>query len=399
MYGALEVSREHASVLRTASSRLYPLLTRLAVVLQQADDQSLLDIGVPLSALPYAHLIIPAMPAVMCGRFEFAMTAEGPKLLEFNAETPTFVVELFQMNGQVCADFDLIDPNAHCQEQLAQAIQSTIDASLSWLATRQRDSTSVVFSSYANRKEERGTAEFYLNLLTARGSLPYQTSFRGLNELRITPDCLLTADGERVDVLYKLYPTEQLIEDEAADGTPVGLALLELVRKRNLAMMNPPIAFVLQNKAVMAILWALHLVTSELFTPEEHTWIKQYVLPSYLDAHDAQGQSVFVGPHVVKPVYGREGASITIRNGHTVVGQSEQRLYDDQVMMSQHYTALPTAMIQTEEGLTEVHLVHNCFVVAGIPSAIGVRASQKLIFDDNAYFLPICHPQQSERLE
>src|SRR5581483_4313348 len=241
VYGALEVSREHALELRTASSCLYQLMTRLAIVLQQADDQALIDIGIPLPALPYVHTVMPEMPAVMCGRLEFAMTAEGPKLLEFNAETPTFVVELFHMNGQVCADFGLVDPNPGCQEQLVQAIQSSIGAGISWVEPHPGNSASVVFSSYANRKEERGTTEFYRSLLEQRGNLPYRTSYHGLDELRVTGDCLLTADGERVDVLYKLYPTEHLIEDEAPDGTPVGLALMELVRKRRLAVINPPI--------------------------------------------------------------------------------------------------------------------------------------------------------------
>jgi glutathionylspermidine synthase len=196
-----------------------------------------------------------------------------------------------------------------------------------------------------------------------------------------------------VDVLYKLYPTEFLIEDKAPDGTLVGLALMELVQKRRLAVINPPIAFVLQNKALVAVLWAMHLAQSNFFTPEEHDWIEQYILPTYLDPHDAQGQPVFGGQHVVKPVYGREGVSVAIRNRDEVVEQSEERLYNNQVMIYQHYVALPTTTIQTEDGLTEVNLVHNCFVVGGVPSAIGVRACQKLILNDYSYFLPICSPQ------
>ncbi len=395
IYGALEVSREHARALRTASSRLYKLMTRLATVLQGADEQVLLDIGIPRPALPYCQTIMPEMPAVMCGRFEFAMTVQGPKLLEFNAETPTFVVELFHINGQVCADFGLVDPNMHCQDQLVQAIHSSINAGITWLKPHPGKSISVVFSSYANLKEERGTTEFYRNLIESREDLPYHTSFRSLDELRVTSNCLLTAEGEHVNILYKLYPTEHLIEDKAPDGTPVGLALMDLVHKRHLAIINPPISFILQNKALMALLWAMHLVQSELFTPEEHGWITQYVLPTYLDANDAQGQPVFAGQYVIKPVYGREGASISIRNTHEVIEQSEQSLYSNQVMIYQHYAALPTTTIQTEDGLSEVCLVHNCFVVDGTPSAIGVRASRKLIFDDNAYFLPICHPQES----
>ena len=396
LYGALEVPRGHASALRTASSRLYQLMTRLALMLQQADDQSLIEIGIPRPVLPYSHIFMPEMPAVMAGRFEFVMTAEGPKLLEFNAETPTFVVELFHMNGQVCMDFGLVDPNQGCQQQLRQAMQECIAASLSWVEPHPGNAASVVFSAYANRPEERGTAEFYRSLLQAGGGLPYRTSFRGLHELRVTRDCLLTADGERIDLLYKLYPTEHLMEDEAPDGTPVGLELMELVRKRRLAVINPPIAFVLQNKALIALLWATHLAESPLFTPAEHGWIEQYVLPTYLRAQDDQGRPLFAGPYVVKPVYGREGGSITIRNGNEMVEQSQQSLYDKQVMVYQQYAALPTTRLQTEQGRAEVRLVHNCFVVDGVPSAIGVRASHRLIFDDSSYFLPICYRSQRE---
>jgi glutathionylspermidine synthase len=292
------------------------------------------------------------------------------------------------MNGQVCSDFGLVDPNQHAPAQLAQAVQTSINAGLDWV--QPDHPASVVFSAYADRKEERGTAEFYRSLLSEH--VPYRASFCGLNDLRVTDDSLLTASGERVDVLYKLYPTEHLIEDEAPDGSPVGLALLHLVHRRRLAIINPPISFLLQNKALMALLWAMHLVQSELFTAEEHAWIEQYILPTYLSAYDASGQAVFAERHVVKPVYGREGVSIMIRDSSAVVEQSEEHLYDEQVMIYQQYVALPTTTIQTEEGQSEVSLVHNCFVAAGIPSAIGVRASHKLIFDDNSYFLPICSP-------
>lgn len=392
VYGALEVSSEHVAMLRTASLRLYQIMTRLATAFQQADDQALIAIGIPPSAMPYVYTIIPDMPAVMCGRFEFVMTATGPKLLEFNAETPTFVVELFHMNGRVCTDFGLLDPNVHCQEQLVQAIQASIHAGLSWIDSRSDGQASVVFSASSQQQEERGTAEFYQQLLETQKPLPYRTSFRGLDELRVTHDRLLTADGESVDVLYKLYPTEYLIEDEAPDGTPVGLALMDLVNRRRLAIINPPIAFVLQNKALVAMVWAMHLEHSPFFTDEEHQWIEEYILPTYLDSNDVQGEPFFTGQYVRKPVYGREGDSITIHKSGEVVEQSEENLYSNQPMVYQQYASLPTTTIATEAGQIEVHLVHNCFVAGGVPSAIGVRASRKLIFDDYSYFLPVCSP-------
>lgn len=394
IYGALAVPRQHARALRLASTRLYQLLTRLAFVLQHAEDQALLAIGIPVAAIPYVHTVIPAMPAVMCGRFEFAMTATGPRLLEFNAETPTFVVELFHMNGQVCADFGLIDPNRDCQQQLLASLQTSLAAGIAWVEPRP-DPPMVAFSAYADRKEERGTTEFYRALLEANGAASYQTGFRSLDELRVARDGLRTVAGERVDVLYKLYPTEHLMLDETTDGVPVGLLLMDLVRKRRLAVINPPVAFVLQNKALLAVLWALHLAKDALFTLEEHRWIDRYVLPTYLETHDARGQSLFEGLYVVKPVYGREGISISIRQGDEIIAQNEQHLYDAQMMVYQQFIALPTTTIQTEVGPSHVHLVHNCFIAGGVASAIGVRASSQQIFDDTSYFVPVCYAQKS----
>jgi len=392
--GAFELAPEQVSELRTAATRLYQLLQRQVYMLQQADERALLDIGIPRLAVPYCQTIIPGMPGMMCGRFEFAWTEQGPKLLELNAETPTFVVELFQINSQFCADFGLSDPNQQARAQLARAVHTSILAGIAWLKPRRWKRASVVFSAYADSKEEYNTAEFYRRLPGLAQKFAYRTSFCRLEDLRVTDDCLVTADGRQIDVLYKMYPTEYLIEDSAPDGTPVGLALLDLVRRRRLAVLNPPSAFVLQSKALMALLWAAHLSRSDLFLPEEHDWLERYVPPTYFAACDSQGKPHFPGPYVVKPVYGREGVSIAIRRGSEILEKSPDDLYDDQLMIYQQYLPLPRATILTEAGATEVNLVHNCFVVAGEPSAIGIRGSRKLILDDNAYFIPVCYQQK-----
>jgi glutathionylspermidine synthase len=396
VFGALVISNEHAQSLRQATTRLYQLMTRLASSIQHADDQTLIDIGIPLGAIPYARLVIPDMPAIMCGRFEFALTEAGPRLLEFNAETPTFVVESFQINSQVCADFGLEDPNAHCQEQLTQAIHSSINAGIAWVNLPSNTTKSVVFSSYAQNKEERETVEYYRNIFNSMSNVPYIASYHSLEELSVRPDALITSNGDRVDVLYKLYPTEHLIKDEDRDGTPVGLLLLDLVRKQRLAIINPSVAFILQNKALMATLWALHIAHSKLFTSKEHTWIERYMLPTYLEPFDENNQPLFTDSYVIKPVYGREGISIAIRNIHDVIEESPLHFYNNQVMVYQQYAPLPATTIQTENGPTKVHLVHSCFVVNGKASAIGVRASQQRILDDAAYFLPVCLDTKSK---
>lgn len=42
-------------------------------------------------------------PESVISRFDFALTDDNRiKMLEFNSDTPTFIVECFQMNGKVC---------------------------------------------------------------------------------------------------------------------------------------------------------------------------------------------------------------------------------------------------------------------------------------------------------
>ena len=50
----------------------------------------------------------------------------------------------------------------------------------------------------------------------------------------------------------------------------IGLWLIELVAQNLLTMVNPPSAFLLQNKAVQAVIWGLHEEQNSFFSAEEH---------------------------------------------------------------------------------------------------------------------------------
>ena len=108
-----------------------------------------------------------------------------------------------------------------------------------------------------------------------------------------------------VDVLYRLHALEILAEDRDDDGYPTGAHALELIARRRVAVINPPGALLSQTKAMQALIWALH-EAGEFFDPEEHRIIETYMLPTYLENR-------FRGiPHVTKPIFGREGAGVTL---------------------------------------------------------------------------------------
>lgn len=387
--GALEMPREHSSAVRTAGGRLYPLIARLAETLQQADDRALKDLGIPERARPYCRTIQPEMPPAMYGRFDFAMTAEGPKLLELNSESPYMVVELFHINAHVCADFGLVDPNPGCREQLSNSIQTSISAGLRWLDRDPAESLTV-FAWRPGTLESEATSRFHAALA---GGTPGRIKVCPIDSLRVTPDVLRNQEGEVVDVLYTDYPTDDLIKDEGASGAPTGLFLLNLVLKRRLATLNTAVTYLMESKALVALLWGLHLANAPLFTAREHRWIDQYVLPTYLQPADDRGRPLFKGPHVIKPIYGSEGGSVTIVDGRSVKAKSTNDEYRHQPVIYQQWVELPTVMVRTNSGPAKMSLIHDCFVVGGVPSAIGVRASRGPIVDHAAYYLPVCHPR------
>ncbi|MBV9282612.1 MAG: glutathionylspermidine synthase family protein [Chloroflexi bacterium] len=388
VYGAVEVRREDVAAIRLASDRLMRVMSKVVAWAQVSPDDLLRRMGIPAGALDYARLSIPGMPPTVIGRFEYAMTEGGPKLLELNAETPTLVVELFRMNGQVCRDFGLEDPNAGCADQLRDALQEAIAAGLGPRRGSRRP-RHVVFTSFGGHQEDRGTVTYLLGLLPRTRF--YTVSYCPLEELRVMADRLEDRDGRPIDVLYKLYPTEHLIEDQAPDHVPVGRMVMGLVAAGRLAVINPPVSFLLQCKGLVALLWGLHEAAADIFDRDEHDWIEAHVLPTYLDPADESGRPVFPGAYVAKPVYGREGDSISIRCGAALLEAHPSTTYADQTYVYQQCASLPRMSLLTEKGQRDLNVVFSCFVVGGHASAVGMRAGPARILDDNAYFVPLCY--------
>lgn len=387
IYGAMAVSPETVATVRRVAERLFHVLSRVLEWAQVAPEDVLREIGVPEAALDYARIAMPGMAPTVIGRFEFALTVDGPKLLELNAETPTFIVELFRMNGQVCTDFGLADPNWGSEGELRRALGAAVEAGL---AVRETPPPGhVVFTSHGDHQEDHQTAEYLRSLLEP--SPLYTTAYCPLDALVLTRDELRDESGQPIDVLYKLYPTEQLVLDCDPDGTPVGRMLMGLIEAGRLAVINPPVSFLLQTKGLMALTWALHEAGTPLLDREEHEWIARYMLPTYLEPVDEAGHPVFAGRYIAKPVYGREGCSITVHDHGTLLEAHPNRSYSTQRYIYQQHVTLPRAGLLTEMGHREVNLVFNCFVVGGRASAVGLRAGASLILDDYAFFVPTCY--------
>lgn len=315
-------------------------------------------------------------PESVISRFDFVLTGDNQmKMLEFNSDTPTFIMECFQMNGEVCKKLGYDDPNLGQERLLSSGVTKAVME-----ATKGIDNPNVVFTAHHEHIEDWNTTMYLSQLCRVENKVV------PMSELRITKDSLVDRDGVQIDVLYRqTYPIEDLIEDQDPEtGDLVGVELLQLVKAGKLFIINPLSAFLLQPKSVQCLIWGL--AEEEVFyTNEERQWIKEYMLPTYLEPDLFLGKGSFVQ----KPSFGREGDTITIRDkDENIMIQNAHQTYKASLPIFQKYTELPVVSLETEKGMEKLSYVFGSFLIAGKASSIGIRAGEK-ITGNESYYLPV----------
>jgi len=379
LYG---LGRSLLQEMRTAAEALGRIYARTVRVVQQGEPALWRELGLPEATYGAIRLCIDESIATLIGRFDFAVTPSGVKMLEFNSDTPTGIVEAFHVNGRICAAYGAEDPNRGCSRQLTEAFGRLLQAYREQGYAAER----VVFSALDWHEEDAGTTRYLLRQSGIAGA-----SFAALADLRLMDERLWApaeASGEcgplrPVDVWYRLHALEKLAEDRDADGFPTGEEALRLTAERRVAIINPPSGFVAQTKALQALIWNLH-EAGEFYTPEEHEAIGRYMLPTYLEPRFASAGI----PYVAKPIFGREGSDVTIYGADGLAAErSAEDEYADQPMVYQQYVQLPEIETETLAGRFRGSLLWGCFLIGGAPSAVIARVGGK-ITGNLSYYMP-----------
>ncbi|WP_342429819.1 glutathionylspermidine synthase family protein [Neobacillus sp. FSL H8-0543] len=374
LYNIFSITEQTHQLLKEATERLGKVFFKTAHLLRSLPDTHLLELGFPSASLPFIRMKT-ICPESVISRFDFVLTKDGVKMLEFNSDTPTFIVECFQINEKLCSEFRYLNPNINQERLLSSGItRAVLDA------TEGINSANVVFTAHNDHIEDWNTTHYLSRLCQVKNQiLP-------MSELRITDGALIDADGFPIDVLYRqTYPIEHLINDqETVSGDRIGIELLQLVQKRKISIVNPVSAFLLQPKSIQCLIWGL-AEERAFFSKEEQQWIKDYMLPTYLEPDVFLGNSSFVK----KPSFGREGDTVTIYDKDTkITSQNSFQTYKEELPVYQKYVPLPTTTLETEKGIEELSYVFGSFLIAGKPSSIGLRAGGK-ITGNESYYLPV----------
>ncbi|MDB9372329.1 glutathionylspermidine synthase family protein [Nodularia sphaerocarpa] len=364
-YDVLTVSPKTIEKIKQAAANVWPILLQAADLMKSLDNETLLEFDYPLETL---HLIKNSTQPPFIARCDFAVTNDNIFLLECNAEVATFIVETFKVNGIVANHFGKKDPNEESENILRTELNRYIRIAAAYLG-KLPEQCHIIFSALSQADEDIGTVEY------VRSLCEYQSAYCPIESITMDEEYVYDQVDRKVDIIYRLYPTEWMVEDKDPNLDVSLWDYLEpLIDSKKVALINPISSFVIQNKALMALITEVGL---DYFGKNNATGYSHFI-PTFLD------ESEISYPFVSKPTWGREGKEVAIfkKPGDMINNPSPD--YSELMKIYQQYVDLP--LINLEEDTYTLQL--SCFLINGIPTGVGARIGKDLI-TNTSKFLPI----------
>jgi len=274
------------------------------------------------------------------GRFDFAYDGSGPpKLLEYNADTPTSLLEASVIQWHWMKE---LHPDA---DQFNSIHEKLIDAWKRVKAERVHMDR-VDFAAVAGCIEDFMTVNYLRDTAMQAG---IDTAYMDIEAIGWNPGRRGFVDAAERPLLnvFKLYPWEWMLQEE------FGPHLVE----PGTQWLEAPWKVLLSNKAILAVLWQLF--------PDN-----PYLLPASL--------TEMPGDVVIKPRQAREGANVRILRSGQPVAETKGTYTGPFVW--QRYQP-----IKTFDGCTPVI---GAWMVNGNSCGIGIREDDGLITGNFSRFVP-----------
>ena len=303
------------------------------------------DFGIPEWTWPHIAESWRRHDPHIYGRFDLRYDGSSPvKLLEYNADTPTSLLEASILQWHWKTDVFPDDDQWNSLHEKLVERWSEIGGQL--------PSKEVHFTwSAGDATGEDHVTTAYLQETAAEAGL--DTVGLAIEDIGWDPLLKRFVDLEeaRLKTVVKLYPWEWMVEDEFGHHAVESLPATMWV--------EPLWKMLLSNKALLAVLWEMHPGHPNL-------------LPAFLD------DPGFLTEYVRKPRLGREGANIQVVAPGTETETSG--VYGAEGYVYQMFDPLPE--------FDGYRPALGAWVVGDLAAGLGIRESAGLITDDGAAFVP-----------
>lgn len=277
--------------------------------------------------------------AALYGRFDLCYGGAGsgaPKLYEFNADTPTSLLEAavvqwhwLQERFPDCDQFNSIHERLVAHWKICEI-------------------TGRVHFAAARGSDEEFATTVYLEDTAQQAGL--QTARIFIDEIGWDGRKFVDLEDRTIETLFKLYPWEWMLREEFACHL-----LLEPWR-----VIEPPWKMILSNKRLLPLLW-------ELF-PGHRNLLPAFTTPGPLG-----------GSYARKPVFGREGTGITLMaKGNAVTTEGEPEVDGGFI-----YQAL-----QVPPMFDGRFPVIGSWIIGGAAGGMGIREATTPVTNQMSCFVP-----------
>jgi glutathionylspermidine synthase len=339
------LTEDEVDLLEAATERLHGMCLEAARFLATG---AMGNLGLPPGSLRRAGESFASNPPSLYGRFDLRYDGQGPpKLLEYNADTPTGLLE-----SSVAQWYWLED--THPDRDQWNSLHERLV--LAWQQLAPRLAPAPVYFAH-HQDEQTGEEEMtvgYLRDTAEQAGL--RTAALTVGDIGYDRErgCFVDLDGAPMRTVFKLYPWELMLREEFGryvEAHPRG--------PESTIWLEPLWKVLLSNKALLAALWQLY--------PND-----ELLLPAYLDN---PGQ---LTEWVAKPLHGREGDNIRIHAGG--VQETHGGDYGAEGWCYQQWAPLP----QYDGNKA----VLGSWVVDGHAAGLGIRESDGWVTDYHARFVP-----------
>lgn len=269
-------------------------------------------------------------------RFDLAYNAVTGdiKVLEFNADTPTSLLEASVIQWFWLQDFDRHKDQFN---SLHEKLLAHFRVGRSYLSTQ------LTFLCLTESREDYVTTAYLQSLAQEAG---FRTLLKDIGDLAVDAEAgIFEEPGD----IFKLYPWEWMFTEDFAPY---------LLSDQQTKWIEPAYKAVWSNKFLMVLL--------HRFFPDS-----PYILRADTQPGDLRN-------FVKKPVFSREGANVSIvKDGRTVAETDGD--YGQEGYIYQEYFEIPQ-----HSGYTPIL---GSWIVGGEPAGIGIRESAGLITDNKSTFV------------
>jgi glutathionylspermidine synthase len=300
-------------------------------------------IGIPEKFAPLIKRSWERQDRSLYGRFDFSFDPPRTlKLLEYNADTPTSLIESSIAQWVWLEDvFPDRDQFNSIHEKLGEAFQQ--------LREGLPIETPFYFSCVKEDEEDLVNLD-YLRDVALQAGLEARLIF--IEDIGFSDQTHQFYDLEEQEIrlLFKLYPWEWMVKEDFG----------EKLLWDSLRIVEPPWKMILSSKGILPLLWDL--------APSHPNLLPCYFHPGPLK-----------GPYVRKPFFSREGTNISLFNQWGPVMETEGP-YGEEGFIYQKAQELPCFDGQ--------YAVIGSWIINGQAAGMGIREDETPITRDTSRFVP-----------